>query len=450
MRKTVYGGKYDVIVAGGGPGGFPAAIAAARMGMKTLLLEQSAILGGLTVSSMPLLGYVDRSGRCVLGGIPGEIVKRLDDKKATRGHVVDPTSASLTIINPNWMRILVFEMCREAGVETRLYSRLTDVRVEGGRVRGVTACAIEEDVTYDTSMLIDATGNGTAMYFSGAHFNRNESLQPGSLEFTIGNVNFPAFLRYLREHPEDAELPDTYGVTQTMEQFNSRQGFGITGFLPAIRRARAAGDYITPRDCIVLVTTNEEGELHCNSTRVSNIDPTDTQNITEAEFEAHRQVENLILFFRKYISGFENCTITYIAPSFGVRETRRIAGISTLTGESVARCLVPDDSVCLAGYNFDVHVPNSDKTSIQPVDRAVGIPYGCLVSENIDGLFASGRCISASNDAYGLSRIMGTCMAVGEAAGTAAALCLKTGVLPKDLDPTLLRGTLRANGCIVD
>ena len=450
MRKTVYGGKYDVIVAGAGPGGLPAAIASARMGMKTLLLEQSAILGGLAVSSMPLLGYVDRSGRCVLGGIPGEIVSRLDRKKATRGHVTDPTSASLTIINPNWMRVLAFEMCREAGVETRLYSRLTDVQVKNGRICGVTACAIEEDVTYDTTMLIDATGNGTAIHFSGAHYSRNASLQPGSLEFTIGNVNIPAFLRYLREHPEDAELPDTYGVTQTMEQFNSRQGFGITGFLPVIERARAAGDYIIPRDCIVLVTTNEEGELHCNSTRVIDVDPTSTESMSNAEFEGHRQVESLIHFFRKYIDGFENCTLAYIAPFFGIRETRRIAGISTLTGESVERCLVPEDTICLAGYNFDVHLPGSVKTSIQPVAHAVGIPYGCLVSENVDGLLASGRYISASNDAYGRSRIMGTCMGVGEAAGTAAALCLKNGVSTRDLDVGLLRDTLRANGCIVD
>ena len=143
MAETVYGGSYDVIVAGGGPGGLPAAIAAARAGMKTLLLEQHAMLGGLTVSSMPLLGYVDRAGRLVLGGIPNEIVTRLQQKKASRGHVTDPTSASLTLINAIWMRILACEMCDEAGVDTRLYSRLTDVKVENGRVVGVTACQIE-------------------------------------------------------------------------------------------------------------------------------------------------------------------------------------------------------------------------------------------------------------------------------------------------------------------
>ena len=195
MRKTTYGGKYDVIVAGGGPGGLPAAVAAARTGARTLLLEQSAILGGLMVSSMPLLGFVDRSGRTVLGGIPGEMVERLDKKKATRGHVVDPTSASLTIINPNWMRILCFEMCKEAGVDVRMYSRLTDVKTENNRVTGVKACCIEEDVEFDCDILIDGTGNGTALYFAGAHYTRNKSLQPGSLEFTIGNVNIPAFLR---------------------------------------------------------------------------------------------------------------------------------------------------------------------------------------------------------------------------------------------------------------
>ena len=450
MRKTVYGGKYDVIVAGGGPGGLPAAIAAARMGAKTLLLEQSAILGGLMVSSMPLLGFVDRSGRTVLGGIPGEMVERLDRKKGTRGHVVDPTSASLTIINPNWMRILCFEMCREAGVEVRMYSRLTDVKTENKRVCGVKACCIEEDMEFDSGMLIDGTGNGTALHFAGAHYTRNKRLQPGSLEFTIGNVDINAFIRFLREHPEDAKLPDTYGVTQSMEQFNSRQGCGITGLMRSIEKARAAGDYITPRDCIVLVTTNEEGELHCNSSRVIDVDPTDTESMSKAEIEGHRQVENLMEFFRKYIDGFANSTLTYIAPFFGIRETRRVAGIRTLNEETVRRCLVPEDSVCLAGYNFDIHLPGSQQTNIQPVEKAVGIPYGCLVSENMDGILASGRTICATDEGYGLSRIMGTCMAVGEAAGTAAAMCVKQGIQPRDLDPQALRAVLRKNGAIVD
>ena len=214
-----------------------------------------------------------------------------------------------------------------------------------------------------------------------------------------------------------------------MEQFNSRQGFGITGLMHSIEKAREAGDYITPRDCIVLVTTNEEGELHCNSTRVIDVDPPDTVSMSNAETEGHRQVENLMLFFRKYIDGFENCTLNYIAPFFGIRETRRVVGLKTLNDETVRNCLVPEDSVCLAGYNFDIHVPGSLKTNIQPVEKAVGIPYGCLVSENIDGILASGRTICATDEGYGLSRIMGTCMAVGEA----AAMCRRLGVMPRGI-----------------
>lgn len=450
MAETVYGGKYDVIVAGGGPGGLPAAIAAARAGMKTLLLEQHAMLGGLTVSSMPLLGYVDRAGRLVLGGIANEIVTRLQEKKASRGHVTDPTSASLTLINANWMRILACEMCDEAGVDARLYSRLTDVKVENGRVVGVTACQIEQHVYYETAMLIDATGNGTAMHFAGAHYERNQILMPGSLEFAIGNVDIDAFLRFLEENPEDAKLPDTYTVTQSMEQMYNRNGFGVTGLMKSIETARANGEYIIPRDCAVLVTTNEKDEIHCNTTRVINVDPTDTLSVTRAEFEAHKQVESLMHFFRKYIGGFANCTLNYIAPFFGIRETRRIKGIKQLNGDDVKNCRVPKDSIAMAGYNFDVHVPGKVTTVIQPVEKAVGIPYGCLVSENIDGLLVSGRCIAATDEAYGLTRVMGTCMGVGEAAGTAAALCVKKGIQPRELCPEELRAELKKNGAIVE
>lgn len=450
MKGTTWGQDYDVIVAGGGPGGLPAAIAAARMGMKTLLLEKSAILGGMAVSSLPLLGYIDRSGRRVLGGIAQEFIGRLIQKNGSRGHIVCPTSASLTIVNPNWFRVLAFEMCREAGVDTHLYAHLADVHVDNGRVRGVTASELGQDVYYGAGVLVDATGDAWAAYLAGANYLKNERLQPGSLVFTVGNVDIDAFLRFIEAHPEEAKLPDTYSVPQSVEQFNNRRGFAITGLMGLIERARANGDYSVPRDCAVLVTTNEKDEIHVNTTRVARVDPTNARSLTNAEFEAHAQIDCLMRFFHKYLPGFENCGLTYIAPSFGIRESRIVRGVKTLDGEAVRCCAVPEDSIALAGYNYDVHLPDSDKTRIQPVERAVGIPYGCLVSENIDGLLSSGRCISASSGAYGLSRVIGTCMGIGEAAGTAAALCRELNVLPRELDTRKLRAKLRAAGAVVE
>ena len=169
----------------------------------------------------------------------------------------------------------------------------------------------------------------------------------------------------------------------------------------------------------------------------------------EGEFECHRQIKELMLFFRKYCPGFEECYLANVAPCLGSRESWRIIGQKTLTAEVLSGYQIPEDSITLAGYNVDVHVPHSNKLSIQPVEHAVGIPYGCLVSKNIPNLMAAGRCTSIGSDIYGLTRVMATCMGMGEAAGTAAAIAVKEGIDPKDVSVAQLQETLLANGAIL-
>lgn len=154
-------------------------------------------------------------------------------------------------------------------------------------------------------------------------------------------------------------------------------------------------------------------------------------------------------FFKKYAPGFENCFLASIAPCLGARESRRIVGISTMTSEVLNTCEIKDDSVVLAGYNVDVHVPDTEQLSLQPVPHAVGVPYGTLVSRNIDNLLVAGRCASVASDIYGLTRIMGTCMGMGEAAGTAAALSIEQSIIPAELDVQVLRRRLLENGAIL-
>ena len=160
-------------------------------------------------------------------------------------------------------------------------------------------------------------------------------------------------------------------------------------------------------------------------------------------------MKQLMNFFRKYAPGFEECYLASISPSLGSRESWRIVGMKTLNAQALNGYAVPDDTITLAGYNVDVHVPHSEKLSIQPVEHAVGIPYGCLVSKNINNLMVAGRCASVDTDIYGLTRVMATCMGMGEAAGTAAALAVKNNIAPKDVDIMLLRNALLSNGAIL-
>lgn len=440
---------YQVIVIGGGPGGLPAAIAAARQGKKILLIERSATLGGLAISALPLLGFVDRAGNHVLGGIAQEFIDRMAKENGTIGHIRCPIHNSLTIINPNWFRIIAFEMCREAGVDVMLYSELMDVEMHGNRICSVRALCRGDERTFSADIFIDATGDGCLAAKAGAEYVKNEHLMPPSLTFTIGNVDIDTFLRYLKAHPETMVLPDTYGLEQTNEQFFGSKAFTFTGFAELIKQAKSNNDYTLPRDRIIFMKMGEQGQVMVNTTRVNGVDMTDVDSVIEGEFACHHQIKELMHFFNKYAPGFENCFLASIAPCLGARESRRIVGISTMNSEVLNTCEIKDDSVVLAGYNVDVHVPDTEQLSLQPVPHAVGVPYGALVSRNINNLLVAGRCASVASDIYGLTRIMGTCMGMGEAAGTAAALSIEQSIIPAELDVQILRRRLLENGAIL-
>ena len=440
---------YDLIVVGGGPGGLPAAIAAARAGQKVLLVERSAALGGLANSGLPLLGFVDRAGDHVVGGIPQEFVDRLAQLDGTMGHRYCPVHNSLTIINPHWFRIVSFEMCLEAGVDILLYAELMEAKAENDRITEITVLARGNVKRFTADIFIDATGDACLATRVGAKCVKNEKLQPPSLTFTIGNVNFATFQAYLREHPETAKLPDTYGMAQNMNQFFEDDAFVFTGFGELIEKARANGDYDLPRDRIIFMTLGEPRQVLINTTRANGVDTSDYDSVLQGEFECHQQIKKLMIFFKKYAPGFEDCYLASISPCLGSRESWRVVGQKTLTSEALIDYAVPEDTVTLAGYNVDVHVPHSNKLSIQPVEHAIGIPYGCVVSENIPNLLMAGRCASIDTSIYGLTRVMATCMGLGEAAGTAAALCLQQKCDPKDLDTKLLCDTLLKNGAIL-
>ena len=447
--------KYDVVVVGGGPGGIPAAIAARRAGMRTLLVERSAILGGMAVSGLPLLGYIDRAGNKVLGGIAQEFVDELEKiDNATIGHFRCPVHNSLTPLNAAWGRVVFFDMVERAGVDTLLYAELTGVEVSDGAVAGIEVLVRGEKRHFGAEVVIDATGDGCAAFLAGAEFelggSKDGAVQPPSLSFNVGGVDVQKVLSYVKSHPETTALPDTYGVSQTRDQFFASKGFAFTGFSEIIERARSNGDFDLPRDRIIFTTLPSTGEVLVNCTRALGVDMTNPESVIAGEFECHRQIRMLMNFFRKYAPGFENCFLASISPWLGGRESRRVVGLKTLTMADVDALGIPEDSIALAGYNVDIHVPGTNKLSLQPVAHAIGIPYGCIVSRDVKGLMMSGRCISVDQRAFGLTRIMGTCMAVGEAAGAAAAQAVSQGVLPGQIDVGRLRAALQSGGCVLN
>lgn len=454
MKRTKDLKDYDVVVVGGGPGGIPAALASARRGMKTLLVERNAFLGGVAATGLPLLAFFDRSGAQVVGGIGDEIVNKLEKVGGSfSGHIPCPIHNSITPVNPFLLRSVVSEMCVEAGVDLLLSTQVQDVSVENDQISAVTLFSLGTSYNVPCKVLIDATGDGTAAYLAGAEYQvgtaEDKTVQPVSLVFSLGNVNIDKMLAYIQEHPETFKTPDTYGdgLEYSLDYFLNSQSFYFTGFGEFIEEARNNGDFDIPRDRVIFAKQPSSGEIVVNATRILDIDSTDPESMTKAEIEGQRQVQMLVEFFQKYCPGFEDSFLANTASNTYARESRRITGMRTVTKADIDELTVPDDSIALAGYNVDIHQGTGLK--LKPAAHAIGIPYGTLVSSNIDGLLTSGRCISVDPYPFGLTRAMATCLAIGEAAGTAAALSIEARVSVRDVDVLELRRRLVNNGAIV-
>lgn len=471
MRKSL--GKYDVIVVGGGTAGVPAAIAAARGGSKTLLVERTGGLGGLMATGMPALGILDRQLNKVVSGITDEIVNEIKEEGMAFGDLRCPLHNSITTVSPWWWRIVASKKCVEAGVEVLYSASLLDVKVINGTVTG--ASFLSGSCIYDAecSVLVDATGDAHAAYLAGAKFELGQpeeldgiiseqakherydpghskagKVQPVSLTFCLGGVNTEAFMAYLESNPETYKSPATYGMHYDKEYLFHSPAIYVTCFGEFIEQARANGDFDIPRDRVIFATQPNKGEYLINATRVVDVDPTDPLEMSRATDELYRQVAMVTRFFRKYCPGFSECFISHIGSFAGVRESRRIIGRKMVTKEDIDTVNIPEDSIALGGYNCDIHLSGVG-LYFQPVEHAVGVPYGAMVPENLDGILVTGRAISVDSYALAVLRVMGCCLALGEAAGTAAALAVRENVRVADLDVKKLQDTLESNGAIV-
>ena len=255
-------------------------------------------------------------------------------------------------------------------------------------------------------------------------------------------------MKYLEENPDTYKSPATYGMHYDKEYLFHSPAIYVTCFGEFIEQARANGDFDIPRDRVIFATQPNKGEYLINASRVVDIDPTDPLQMSKATDELYRQVAMLTRFFRKYCPGFSECFIANIGSFAGIRESRRIKGLRTVTKEDIDGLNIPDDSIALGGYNCDIHLSGVG-LYFQPVGHAIGVPYGAMVPENVDGLLVTGRSISVDSYALAVLRVMGCCLALGEAAGTAAAIAVKDKVRVAEVDVPKLQATLVGNGAIV-
>ena len=453
MVRDVKHLEYEVVVAGGGSSGVCAAIAAARSGARTLLVERTAVLGGCAASGLTILGYLDRQGNRCLGGLPEEINQRLQAMDGAMGHFRCPVHNSISPISAPMFKILAVQMCKEAGVDILFNCDVADVGIRRRQIKEVMVCGKAMDIRVKAKVFVDATGDGDLAYLGGCRFTEGQDgtgiMQPSTLVFTMTDFDLERFFSWLEENPGELGIKEDYATGYDIGFFRSTPGHCLIGLTETIRKARAAGDFTIPRNQFIYIKTASPSILANNTSRITHIDASDPFELSRGIEEGYQQVYEQIVFLRKYVPGFEKVRVCDISSTLGIRETRHFRGIRRLTKEEMFAYQQDDDSIALCGYNVDIHAGKSDHIDLTQLQEAFGLPYGCFVAEDLDNLFLAGRTLSVDSTVYAAARVMGPLMQAAEGLGMAAATCVAGSIKPKDVDVRALRAELLKRGAIL-
>ena len=449
--------QYDVVVVGGGPGGIPAAIAAARQGAKVLLVERNGFLGGNMTIGLPLLAYLDKDGNQVIKGIAQEFIDRLTELGACSPHHWCPMHDSVTIYDDEVFKVVALDMCIKAGVEILLYTQVIDTNVENGELKSVTLFGKGRKMEAEAKIFFDATGDGDVGYMAGARYEKgpdnNGKLQPPTLMCTIDGVDVDRVISHLEAHPEETVLADTIerypGYDGSYYRNLNPDQHAMVAFRKLFSELREKGVLPVDRDTLISISTLTPGRVNLNCTRHKGIDGSDVKDLTRATIDGHFQNLKLIEVLREYIPGFENARLVRFYPFLGVRETRRFAGIDTLTESDLMNGVIDETTIGLGSYIIDIHDGAGAGTICKKV-MPYGIPYGSTVSADISNLMFAGRCGSMDSVAMSSLRVMPPLMAMGQGAGVGAALAIKKGVKPGQITPAEVREILRADGVMLE
>lgn len=452
--------SYDVVVIGGGAGGLSAAISAGRQGAKTLLVERTGVLGGCASSGLTILGYFDRQGQTVLGGLAQEFQDRLKALGGSMGHFRCPVHNSMSPISAQMMKILAVEMCREANVDILFNCDITDVQVVNGRIEAVTVYGKCTDIRVQGKVFVDGTGDGDMAYLAGCSFTRGQEdagrildgvpvMQPSTLVFTMINYDLEKFYNWLGDRPWEIGIKEDYAKGYDLEFFRNTPGHCLIGLTDTIRKARENGDFTIPRNQFIYIKTADDKLLVNNTSRIIHIDASDPFQLSKGLEEGYLQIHQLISFLRKYVPGFEQVTVADISPTLGIRETRHFEGIRKLTKEEMFAGLQDEETIALCGYNVDIHAGTGDHIDLTLLNKAFGLPYGAFVARDVSNLFLAGRTLSVDSTVFAAARVMGPLIAASEGIGIAAAMCAAEDILPGQVSVKHLRDALLAKGAIL-
>ncbi len=331
----------------------------------------------------------------------------------------------------------------ENGVEVLMYAFFSDVVKEGNDVKGVIIESKAGREVILAKTVIDCTGDGDVAFRAGAVCEKggeDGGMQPPTLMFNMKGVDVKKLRESIADHPEIYDMD-----TIPNEFFRKDEPFITVGLRGCIQKAREEGIEI-PVERTIMISGLRKDEMWINMSRVSGVDSTKPESYTHGEITARKQNEQIVKYLQKYVPGYENAWMEKVASFMGIRESRRVIGEYVLTDQDILSCRKFEDSIAVASYPVDIHHSTGGDCSLYWCEDCYDIPYRCLLPAGVGNLIVAGRCASATHEAMASTRVMSTCMAMGEAAGKAAQIAVTDGVKPADVDVKKLRNALKEEG----
>lgn len=438
--------NYDMLVAGGGPAGTAAAVSAARLGAKVLLVEATGCLGGMgTAGLVSTFGPVSDGKRMLVGGFMKELVESMFQRGALGPHVVPEfLYAQLNRwvpFKPEMLKRILDEMVQDAGVDVRFFTRLIDAEASDGKIEGAVISNIEGYKFIRAKVFIDATGDAQLSALAGADcrliLRDNDAVAPSTLCSLFSGVNW-----------DDPAYGEDWRGIDKVKALSKKQ----------LQKAVDDGFFSQADRFMPGMNKIGKNAAQLNAGHVFGLDGLDSRSLSDGMIQGRKLAVEYMEFFRKYLPGCEEIDLLTTAPLMGVRDTRRIVGEFELTIEDFKSARQFPDQVAVYNRPMDNHPKDTSEKEYQRFLKdfegfhglgegdCLGIPYGILVPKGWENLWVAGRCHSSDNKVHGSIRAQSAAYMMGQASATAAVQSIRTGQPACDLDTEQLVTTLRAAG----
>lgn len=406
--------SYDLIVIGSGPSGIASALSAASNGIRVLLIEKEGFLGGISTTGMA--GVWCGTASC---GIFKEITEKLSETVPLDKHMIFDGEELKEFYRDKFMK---------SGIDILLYSFVSDIEMDGDRIQSVSVQMKGGMQKLTAKLFIDATGDGDIAAMAGVPYHKGREsdglMQPATLFVMLGGVD---------------ESRDNVFLWKRNKEIVEKMELEVkNGHIPF------------PAGAVNIMPGKHKGTALLNMTSSIMVDGTKAMDLTKAEFECRAQIMPIVNFLRQNAPGYENCYVSKTSSMIGIRETRHLQGRYCITEDDLKEGRVFDDWVVTGlYYPFDIHNMSGacqDESEPKAPVRTYTIPYSCFIPQKESNLFFTGRCISGTHLAHSSFRMMPACFAMGQATGTAAAICIKNDLFPSKIDIPLLQHTLMQQG----